>query len=235
MKSLETFRQTLLDAGAAPESPVKILFVPRTITDANRQATEALYASVARHPYDSVVVAESRIRPIDKKIPMPTAAAFATGFGSVPADDALRNDFCDEDDDFYIDDIAFGDDMALFAHLPYVQAACQGAAVVSVPVCDTDPAIVREFAYVLSEILGGRNALIVIPVDAGTDAEANARVRDLAQAHDTSNLFNLTNSGAVELEGSEVLIGALLIAEAWGLDVALDGATLTGRAALPHG
>jgi AmmeMemoRadiSam system protein B len=145
---------------------------------------------------------------------------FRTADGAVPVNDALRNDFCDEDDDFYIDDAAYGPDMAINAHLPHLQRVLSGFSVVSVPICDSDPAIVREFAYVMSEIMGGRNALLVIASELLVSEQAHwERIGEHIESKSISNVFNLVNSGAFRMHGSEAFVGGLLVAEAWGLDI----------------
>lgn len=210
---------------------IAILFVPDRVTDANRSQTEALYDRLSGLEYDTVVFAERSPTDCDRKIPMPSVAEFTVGHVTVPANDALRNDFCDEDDDFYIDDVALRPDMSVFEHLPLLRNTLIGDfSVVSVPLCDSDPAIVREFAYVISEIMGGRNGLLVIACH--MDATDSAGWNRLAPHLDTmnhSNLFNVVNSGTVDIRGSEVFIGGLLVADAWGLTARFEDAIRPGE------
>jgi len=210
---------------------IAILFVPDRLTDASRFQTEALYARLSGLEYDTVVFAERS--PIDsgRKIPMPSVGEFTVGEVSVPANDALRNDFCDEDDDFYVDDVALRPDMSVFEHLPLLRNALTGDfSMVSVPLCDSDPAIVREFAYVISEIMGGRNGLLVVAchLDAA-DTEGWARLAPHLDTMNHSNLFNIVNNGTVDIRGAEVFIGGLLVADAWGLTTRFEGASRPGE------
>lgn len=211
--------------------PIAILFVPDRITDANRSQTEALYDRLSGLDYDTVVFAERSPIDSDRKIPMPSVAAFAISGITVPANDALRNDFCDEDDDFYIDDVALRPDMSVFEHLPLLRQSLTGDfSMVSVPLCDSDPAIVREFAYVISEIMGGRNGLLLVACH--MEASDTAGWMRLAPHLDTmnhSNLFNVVNSGSVDIRGSEVFVGGLLVADAWGLTARFEAANRPGE------
>ncbi len=201
-------------------SAISILFVPPHITDVNRSQVESLYSLLKSAAYDTIVFAERREDQPVKKLPMPSVSEFRTADGAVPVNDALRNDFCDEDDDFYIDDAAYGPDMAIYAHLPHLQRVLSGFSVVSVPICDSDPAIVREFAYVMSEIMGGRNALLVIASELLVSEQAHwERIGEHIESKSISNVFNLVNSGAFRMHGSEAFVGGLLVAEAWGLDI----------------
>ena len=202
------------------KSAISILFVPTHITQANRGQVESLYSLLKGATYDTIVFAERRADEPVKKLPMPSVSEFQTLKGSVLVNDALRNDFCDEDDDFYIDDAAYGPDMAIYEHLPLIQDVLSGFSVVSVPICDSDPAIVREFAYVMSEIMGGRNALLVIASELLVSEQAHwERIGEHISSKSISNVFNMVNSGAFEMAGSEVFVGGLLVAEAWGLDI----------------
>lgn len=213
------------------KASIAILFVPDRITEANLAQVEALYARIRGTEYDTVVFAERS--PIDstRKIPMPSVAEFTAADVTLPANDALRNDFCDEDDDFYIDDVALRPDMAVFAHLPHLRKAIPGdVGLVSVPLCDSDPSIVREFAYVISEIMGGRNGLLVVAchLDAA-DVDGWARLAPHLDTMNHSNLFNVVNSGSVEIRGAEAFIGGLLVADAWGLQVRFDACGAAGE------
>lgn len=199
---------------------ISILFVPDSITAANRGQIDTLYAKIDGVEYDTVVFAERSPIDCDKKIPMPSASEFSAGGVTVPANDALRNDFCDEDDDFYIDDAAYSDDMAVMRHLPLLKRALGSFSLVSVPLCDSDPAIVREFAYVVSEIMGGRNGLLVVACDLdSSDLDGWDRLAPHLDTMNHSNLFNAVNSGAAAITGADAFIGGLLIADAWGISV----------------
>lgn len=210
---------------------IAILFVPDRITEANLAQVSSLYARIAGTEYDTVVFAERSPIDSNRKIPMPSVAEFAADGVVIPANDALRNDFCDEDDDFYIDDVALRPDMAVFAHLTRLHQAIRvPISLVSVPLCDGDPSIVREFAYVISEIMGGRNGLLVIAchLDAA-DTEGWARLAPHLDSMNHSNLFNVVNSGSVDIRGAEAFIGGLLVADAWGLNVRFLEASAAGE------
>lgn len=210
---------------------IAILFVPDRITAANRSQTEGLYSHIKGVEYDTVVFAERSPIDSDRKIPMPSVAEFVASGIAVPANDGLRNDFCDEDDDFYIDDVALRPDMSLFEHLPLLRRAISGDfSLVSVPLCDSDPSIVREFAYVVSEIMGGRNGLLIIAshLDAA-DTDDWSRLAPHLDSMNHSNLFNVVNSGSVRIRGAEAFIGGLLVADAWDLKVRFREASVAGE------
>lgn len=197
---------------------VKILFVPDHASGSDKQIQQ-VYKTIDGATFDTVVFVESRIMDITKKIPMPSIAEFDTESGSFMVNDALRNEFCDEDDDFFIDNSAHGKDMQIYRHLPLLKSAIGEFKVVSVPICDDDPAIVRELDYVLSEIMGGRNILLVVACSMPSDNANVQQLYELVNSGDISNLMNRVNSGDCGMSGSAAFMGGVLIAKSWELSV----------------
>jgi len=150
---------------------------------------------------------------------MPSVAEFVTPAGTVSVNDALRNEFCDEDDDFFIDDSAFGQDMEIYRHLPYLIETLNSFKIVSVPICDDDPAIVRELDYVLSELLNGRNVLIVVAASMPGDNVVIEELMEMIAQRDVSGMMNRINSGECGMSGSAAFMGGILIALSWELSV----------------
>lgn len=200
-----------------PEN-IRLLFVPDKQT-ANDSQLKQVYSKIEGQEYESVIFIESRLMDIPKKIPMPSLAEFVTPYGTVPVNDVLRNEFCDEDDDFFIDDSAFGQDMEIFRHLPYLIEALKPFKILSVPICDDDPAIVRELDYVLSELLNGRNVLIVVAASMPGDNMVIDELIDMIIQQDVSGMMNRINSGECEMSGSAAFMGGILIAHSWELTV----------------
>jgi AmmeMemoRadiSam system protein B len=224
-QKIAELRDKLIKRNPDNGSTIKILFVPDgNVT--NDEQLFRLYGTLEGATYESVVFVESRTMETDKKIPMPTASYFDTEFGAVNVNDPLRNEFCDEDDDFYIDDVAFGNDLQIYRHLPYLISTLGDFSVVSVPICDDEPSIVRELAYVLSEIMGGRNLLLVISSSLVTDEKTNQKLQKHVKKRDFSNIMNLANSGKLPISGSAAFLAGLLISDSWELDISfLDVAT----------
>jgi AmmeMemoRadiSam system protein B len=215
--SLEALR-TKLDSSLKNELPsVKIMFVPDNFSGDEDQMQD-LYAQINGTSYDTVVFLETNIKVTDKKIPMVTFNSFESVFGEIPVNDSLRNEFCDEDDDFFIDDHAASPDMQIYKHLPYLKAALNDFKVVSIQVCDDDPAIVREVAYVLSEIMGGRNVLLMVACSLPGDHYSINDIKRLLNSGDQSNIMNLLNSGDYKVSGSAAFQSGVFVGYNWGLD-----------------
>lgn len=238
-EKLQKLKDQFEPAAAAAKRGIKIMFVPDAEVTSAKQLNR-IYGNLLGSEYETVVFVEKRIVETNKKIPMPTCSYFDTEYGAVAVNDALRNEFCDEDDDFFIDDVAFGQDMQIYRHLPYLMAALGDFSVVSVPVCDDDPAIVREVNYVLSEIMGGRNFLLVVACSLLSDKDSSAKLRKLVIKNDISNIMNLLNSGALPVSGSSAFLVGILTADYWGLKAtfldfnAETESSLTGFAYLPN-
>ncbi|MCC5925337.1 MAG: AmmeMemoRadiSam system protein B [Bacteroidetes bacterium] len=208
-----------------PET-VQILFVPDKHHNSSEQI-QKIYQAVEGQSFETVIFIESRLMDIPKKIPMPSLAEFETEAGVVQVNDAIRNEFCDEDDDFFIDDAAYGNDMEIYRHLPFLMKALGEFKVVSVPICDDDPAIVREVDYVLSELLSGRNVLLVIAASMpGSDSHIQ-ELSEMIATGDISGMMNRVNSGECNMSGSAAFMAGILIAKSWELSVRFLKSTST--------
>lgn len=230
-ESLEALRNEFKSIEKETGHLARVVFVPDKSTGTNKQLID-LYSHLRGTDYDTVVFLETAIKPTDKKIPMPAVSVFRTSFGEVMVNDMMRNEFCDEDDDFFIDDHAFSLDMEIHRHLPYLQAVLDDFKVVSVQICDEDPSIVREVTYVLSEIMGGRNALLVVACSLPGDHYSINDIKALVTKKDQSNLMNHLNSGDYSVNGSAAFQVGVYVANNWDLDIVFDDTTNPDESAL---
>lgn len=205
----------------SPENAVKILFSPTRITDDNFEQVCEVFASIRDHNYETVIVLEGCDHELEKKIPMPSNDIFKTHLGEVQVNATLRDEFCDEEDDFYIDDSAFNEDLSLFQQLPMLQSTVREPSVVSMQVYDQERmSIIRELAFVLSEVLYNRNVLIIICTEmSNTQKESFNKIMQYYSNSDDSNLKNTVNSDSIDISGRSALMTGLMIAQKWGLNV----------------
>ena len=198
---------------------IKILFSPVHINDTNFGQTCEVFAHLRDHNYDTVIILESCDKELEKKIPMPSNDEFKTALGNVIVNQQLRDELCDEEDDFYIDDSAFHDGMSLFHQLPMLQCTVREPEVVSLQVNQMErTSIIRELAFVLSEVLYNRNVLIIICTEMSSDqTESLAKIKHYYSIHADSNLKNIINSDSVNISGRSALMTGLTIAGKWGL------------------
>lgn len=230
--SKQEVRDQILQAQSSEteNNQVRILFVPNKIDQSNFGELTSTYKTVCGKNFDSVVVIESYTGHLEKKLAMPSNKIFETRFGEVEVNDFLRNEFCDEEDDFFITDEGFNKEMSLFTQLPILQACLDDFDVVSLQIGDYDPAIFRELAHALDELLFNRNVLIVFCCDvpASNPAELD-KIRTMVVENRESELQNYLNSSDKQVKGARAFMTGVLVAKAWELEIEfldhIEGAT----------
>jgi AmmeMemoRadiSam system protein B len=199
---------------------VRMLFVPNELDENNVGEVSAAYKTVQNQSFDTVVVIESYTGHLKKKLAMPSNTTFESRFGSVPVNDYLRNEFCDEEDDFFIADEGYSKEMSLYTQLPFLQACFNNFDLVSLQIGDYDPAIVRELAFTLDELLLQKNALIVFCCDVpASSPDELEKLRSLIVDNNESGLLHYLNSNEKTVEGARAFMSGIMVARSWGYDV----------------
>lgn len=199
---------------------VRMLFVPNNIDDENFGEICTTYKTVVNQEFDTVVIIESYTGHLQKKLAMPSNKEFKTRFGEVPVNDFLRNEFCDEEDDFFIADEGYSKQMSLYTQLPILQSCFNDFEVVSLQIGDYDPAIIRELAFTLDELLLSKNALIVFCCDVpAANPEELEQLRSLVIKNNESGLMHYLNSNEKTVQGARAFMSGILVARSWGYDV----------------
>ncbi|SMO40497.1 AmmeMemoRadiSam system protein B [Fodinibius sediminis] len=228
MKNITSFSRQEITEGiqkARKKQPegmtdARLLFAPKIINEDNFERACTVYSQVDLRACETVVVIESHEETLDKKLPMASNAYFETPLGTVPVNDFMRNEFCDEDDDFYIHDEAFGKDISLFQQLMFLQSLSGDFSAVSIQVADDNPDIVRELAYVLEEVLASRSALLVFCCELENHyRDEFQKVTELIERQNHSGLLNYLNSGASNIRGTTAFIAGVIVASKWELDL----------------
>lgn len=197
---------------------IQLIFAPTRINHDNFDHACDIYSRLDPSSYDTVVIVETFGKVLGKKLPMPSKKYFETPLGRVPVNDFLRNEFCDEDDDFCLHDEGFSKDMSLFQQLMILQCTCGDFSAVSVQIADEDPAIVKKLAHVLEEVLASHNALLVFCCNLDNARQKEfEKVRQMVQNRNRSGLMSYLNSGKSKIEGTPSFIAGVLVAEAWEL------------------
>jgi AmmeMemoRadiSam system protein B len=202
------------------DEQVRMLFVPNNLDEGNIGEVCTAYKTVINQEFDTVVVIESYTGHLQKKLAMPSNTTFETRFGEIPVNDYLRNEFCDEEDDFFIADEGYSKEMSLYTQLPFLQACFSDFEVVSLQIGDYDPAIVRELAFTLDELLLQKNALIVFCCDVPTSSpEELEKLRSLVLENKESGLMHYLNSNEKTLSGARAFMSGIMVARSWGYSV----------------
>ncbi|MEX2641755.1 MAG: AmmeMemoRadiSam system protein B [Balneolales bacterium] len=203
-----------------PRKAIRILFVPRLVTDMNMEQVLEIYGELSGSNYETAVILEPVKGNLDKKIPMASATAFKTQFGRVAANEKLRDEFCDEEDDFFIDDSGLHGQMSLYDHLAMLQCARENFNAVSMQLADERPEIVDEMVYVLRELLAEKNVVLICACDLHADHQIEfSRIRDVIDNKDISGLQNFLYSGKSKIEGAGVFLVGVRVALAWELEI----------------
>ena len=222
--SREELRQKVEAVGSPKkqQGQVRMLFVPNKIDQQNFKELCTTYNTVLNEEFNTVVVIESYQGKLEKKLAMPSNKSFTTRFGEVPVNDFLRNEFCDEEDDFFIADEGYSEQMSLYYHLPILQALFDDFDVVSLQIGDYDPAIVRELAHTLDELLLYKNALIVFCCDVpASNPEELEKLRKLVLNENEAGLLHYLNSNEKTVKGARAFMSGILVARAWNYEVEL--------------
>jgi len=183
-----------------------------------------IYSRVSGEDFNSVVIVESSSGSHLKKLPMPSHQTFSTPFGDVPVNDKLRNELCDEDDDFFIDDAAFSKDLSLFDQLPFLQTIHSDFSVLSLQITDESSAIVKELSAAFEEILASRNVLIVFCCDIHHMSKNQFdTIVSQYENENLSGLLNSMNSEEMKMSGKGAFFAGLLISSTWKLKLNFTG------------
>ncbi len=202
-----------------PET-VRLLFAPRKIDDTNFSEVCDIYSQILNEDFDSVIIVESHPGNAEKKLPMPSFKFVETSLGIVYANDPLRNDFADEDDDFFISNDAFDEDTSLYDQLMMLQCVLDNFSVLCIQMTDESPAIVKELAYTMEEILASKNALVVFCCEMEENkSEILEKVAEYQKKQDLSILMNYLNQHDSLIEGTGTFAAGLIVAQKWGLKI----------------
>lgn len=218
--SREQIKEGIADARKRNEQNenIRLLFAPERINEDNFDRACDIYSRIDMSNFDTVIVVESHDEKLDKKLPMSSSSFFETPLGKVPVNDYMRNEFCDEDDDFFIHDEAFDKDISLFQQLMFLQVLSDDFSAVSVQIADKDPAIVKELAFVLEEVLAPRNALIVFCCELDNSRKKEfEKVQNMVENNNQSGLMNYLNSGESHIAGTTSFIAGIIVTNKWGL------------------
>jgi AmmeMemoRadiSam system protein B len=212
------------------EGTVRVLFAPTEINDENFDQACDIYSRLKGHDYDTVVVVESLGETLEHKLPMPSNRRFTTPLGEVPVNDTLRNVFCDEDDDFFIDDEGYNENLSLFSQLMMLQCTLDSFDVVSLHIADDSPAIIKELAYVLEDVMRIRNALIVFCCDMSGERQKDFhRLKGILEEKNSQYLINYISQREEEIKGRGSFLAGVLVTQKWDLSLQFLNGKYAGK------
>lgn len=215
--SLEQVRKELHKAeGKAQktEQPIRLIFSPGKINEENFRKVCSSYCRLNSDDYNSVILIESRPGEADRKLTMPSTSEIETPFGKVKLNDKLRNDFADEDDDFFINDEAFTRGRSIQGPLMMMQTIMDDFSALLIQMTDENTFIVRELANALAEITMSNSALVIFCCDLETaDTEDLKKILQIVNSGNESGLMNLLNRGEIDFNGIGTFVAGMLFAQ----------------------
>ncbi|MCH8569639.1 MAG: AmmeMemoRadiSam system protein B [Balneolales bacterium] len=220
-----SIEQILEEISASAEqlpNRARLIFAQEHLNESSFKTLSRLYSYLRDTHYDDVIIIENYRGKHDKYLPMVSVSSFETPTGNVTVNDMLRNDFCDEDDDFYIDDAGLSEEMCVYSQLTMLNAVMKDYRAISIQITENRPSIVRELASAVSELLRERNALIIICTDVNqSDSERITQIQKMVDEGEISRLMNYIFTGDAGIRGAGALAAGVLIAKEWELKTRL--------------
>lgn len=206
---------------ATVDDNIRLIFSPIKINEGNFKQACELYGAIYGDQFETVIIIEDSEELLKKRLPMSSHEFYETPFGEVAVSDKYRNELCDEEDDLFIDDTGFHKEMSLFHQLMMLQCSIHDFSVVSIQISrDERPAIVKELAYVISELHELRNTLVIFCCDlVSHEIDQFNRLQTNISNNDQSNLLNAVFSDESNLNGRGSFTCGIMVAQNWGLEV----------------
>lgn len=203
------------------EDNIRVIFTPTKITKGNFRQVCEIYGSIYGDSFDSIIIVEDSEEFLKKRLPMSAHDSYETPFGIVPVNDKYRNELCDEEDDLFINNEGFHNEMSLFHQLMMLQTALEEFSVVSIQISkDERQTIVRELAHTLADVHELRNTLLIFCCDLSVDkTEEFERLKNNINQKDKSNLLNAVFSEESTINGRGSFVAGILITHLLGIDV----------------
>lgn len=203
------------------EDNIRVIFAPSKITKGNFKQVCEIYGSIYGDSFDSVIIVEDSEEFLKKRLPMSAHDSYETPFGVVQVNDKYRNELCDEEDDLFINNEGFHNEMSLFHQLMMLQTALNEFSVVSIQISkDERLTIVRELAHTLADLHELRNTLLIFCCDLSVDkVDEFNRLKTHIKNKDTSNMLNTAFSEESSLTGTGSFVAGVLTTSLLGIDV----------------
>lgn len=199
----------------AEQDGIRMMFLPPRLTKENVDEFCYVYRQIMDTSYDVAVIIEPDTLESFRKIPALPGRSVETGFGTVRMEERLRDDFCDEEDDFFVREDGNYSHLGFFDHVSMLQLVQDDIEVIGLQLLDESPSIVGELTYVLREILPFKNAIAIFC------CELEGRYQDkldilktvISEQNDT-RLLNLIYSGESHITGAGLFLAGLMTARA---------------------
>lgn len=206
----------LHDAHPDPiEGELLALIVPDSNLKSGGPVTAEAYKLLEDRDLDIVIVVAPSHDGTFNRLAICKVDQYRTPLGTVPVNDAVRNELCDEDDDIFIDDRGHYHTEGVDVQLPFLQQMLgEDFSVVPIVMGSETPALCRELGQAIGEVMYGHRALVIASADLlRIEGDAMERFEAALESFDTTTLLHLLGSEQIKVEGMGAVIAAVLAAQ----------------------
>jgi hypothetical protein len=197
----------------AGQDGIRMMFLPPRLTRDNADQFAYVYRQIQDTSYHVAVIIEQDSLESFRKIPALPGNSVKTVFGTVRMDEQLRDDFCDEEDDFFIREKSDFSHLGFFDHVSMLQLVQDDIEVVGLQLLDESPPLVQELIYVLKEILPFKNAVAIFCCELPARHQGMfLTLQQLIRAQNDTRLLNLIYSGDSHIRGAGLFLAGLMTA-----------------------
>ncbi|GAB5518632.1 MAG: hypothetical protein RhofKO_08830 [Rhodothermales bacterium] len=216
-KALRTTIDDAMRAAPTPDIPGDLfaIIVPDTNRLEGREVAAAVFAGLReQEAYDTVVLVSPSHSGRFRRMTICSVDEYHTPLGQVPISDQVRNELCDEDDDFFLDDEGHFHTEGIDVQLPYLQTLLRESFdIVPIVMGDESPEFCRELGSALGEVMYNRRTLLVVSADfLRMEPGAMEELTTAFEAKDVSRLMMILNGDQLKCEGRGGIVAALIAA-----------------------
>ncbi len=214
----QSLRQTirgLLDQSDADviDGELLALIVPDTNLMSGGHIAARLYRLLKDRSYETVILISPSHTGAFHRMNICGVDQYRTPLGSVPVNDEMRNELCDEDDDIYVGDEGHYHTEGVDVQLPFLQEVLADFDIVPIVMGDESAEYCRELGAAVGEVMFNRRSLVVASADILTaDRDGIDRLVELVEARNQEGLLAHLNKDSMDVEGKGAVVVALIAA-----------------------
>jgi len=189
---------------------IRMIFLPPRLTEQNVDEFTYIYRQIKDTGYEVAVIVEQDQFVSHRKLPALPGNTVRTEFGTLRMEERLRDDFCDEEDDFFIREKTDFSHLGFFDHVSMLQLVQKDIAVLGLQMLDESPPLVQELTFVLKEILPFKNALTIFCCELpARHQKIYQTLRNVIMEGNDTRLLNLIYSGESQIKGAGIFLAGL--------------------------
>ncbi len=195
------------------EGQILAEYVPNSNLLAAGPTMAHTYKALLGHHFENVLLIIPGMALESPRISIPLVSEYVTPLGTIPINDTLRNELCDESDDIFLSDETLFQASALDIHLAFLQVTLGSFKLVPILIGQDDFELGKELGDTLSEVLYNHHSLIVVASEiASADEVCLTDFQEAFEHLDIGRLIRLVHSDRMEVHGMSGIIASLIVA-----------------------